>query len=103
MNETFHSSKGQTTYLICSVFLNTLRYSAGQDIVTIFKTYLTTASNSDYIVKPKGYQLMIKEERTWKEADMPSLETGSHHVPGGTEEHPDSQSVVLDMNLSNTK
>jgi hypothetical protein len=28
---------------------------------------------------------MIKVETTWKEADMPSFEAGSHHVPGETE------------------
>jgi hypothetical protein len=28
---------------------------------------------------------MIKVERTWKEADVPSFEAGSHHMPGETE------------------
>jgi len=46
---------------------------------------------------------MIKVERTWKEAVMPSMEAGSHHVPGGTEKHQESQTVVSDMNLLNMR
>ena len=37
------------------------------------------------------------------EAVMPSLEARSHHVPGGTEKHQESQPVVSDINLSSTK